>query len=306
MSGRDDRTGVSQESDLDRASRNFLDATGEFVHQVRKTIPPKDVNAIVSKKNFFAFLALFVSVLSLGLAGASFYYTNYRLNDADLASLHQKVDQLNHARMTGTQISEEQRTVLTHTAQEIEHDVERNGKALTASDYATVVQCLDALGITSEEKVMFVDLPDLTTFSGAVPSDIYNVTIVGFRRYFQDGKSRETAVSNKILHFLDALDKTSSSPSLTASQNAEVSLDEAAVILSNPTLTADQLKSADQHVTSAAEFLKSASASKITYDPKLDTLLGQYRERIKAIPKEAPAQKPKAAPAMPPSTNQPQ
>jgi hypothetical protein len=152
--------------------------------------PSKDGTAIVSKKNFFAFLALIVSVCSIGLAGASFYHTHYRLNDAELASLHQKVDQLNHERITNAQISEEQRTVLTHTAQEIEHDVERNEKALTASDYATVIQCLDALGITSEEKKMFVDLPDLTTFSGAVPSDTFTVTIVGFKRYFQDASQQ--------------------------------------------------------------------------------------------------------------------
>lgn len=296
---------MSPESELDRASKDFLAATGEFVHQVRKAVPSKDGNAIVSKKNFFAFLALLVSVCSLGLAGASFYNTNYRLNDADLASLHQKVDQLNHARMTSVQISDEQRSVLTHTAQEIEHDVERNEKALTASDYAIVVQSLDTLGITSEEKTMFVDLPDLTTFSGAVPSDIFTVTDIGFKRYFQDGKSTETAVSNKILHFLDALDKTSSSTSLTASQNAEISLDEAAVILSNPSLTADQLKSADQHVTSAAEFLKSASASKITYDSRLDTQAVQFREKIKASIKEIPVLRPKAAPAVPPSATEP-
>lgn len=226
-------------------------------------------------------------------------------NDAEIASLHQKVDQLNHERLTNAQISEEQRTVLTHTAQEIEYDVERNEKALTASDYATVIQCLDALGITSEEKKMFVDLPDLTTFSGAVPSDTFTVTIVGFKSYFQDGKSTESAVSNKILHFLDALDKTSSSSSLTAAQNAEVRLDEAEVILSNPSLTADQLISADQHVTSAVEFLKSASASKIPYDSSLDAQAAQYREKIKTSIKEIPVQKPKATSAVQPPANKP-
>ena len=129
---------------------------------------------------------------------------------------------------------------------------------------------------------MFIDLPDLTTFSGAVPSDIFTVTTVGFRRYFLEGKSSETAVSNKIPHFLDALDKSSSSPSLNAAQNAEVSLDEAAVILSNPTLTADQVKAVDQQVISASEFLKSASVTKITYDPELDKEAAHYHDRIKA------------------------
>ena len=256
---------VSQESDLDRASKDFLTATGEFVHQVRKAVPSTASGTIVSK-NFFPFLALLVSLVSLGLAGTSFYYTTIRLSDADLASLHQKVDQLNHAKMANAPLSEEQRSALTHATQEIEHDVERNEKALKASDYATVIQCLDTLGINSEEKTMFIDLPDLTTFSGAVPSDIFIVTTVGFKRYFQDGKSSETDVSNKILHFLDALDKTSSSSSLNAAQNAEVSLDETSIILSNPTLTADQIKGADQHVSSAVEFLRSASVTKIAYD----------------------------------------
>jgi hypothetical protein len=92
---------------------------------------------------------------------------------------------------------------------------------------------------------------------------------------------------------------------LTAAQNAEVGLDEAEVILSNPSLTADQLKSADQHVTSATECLKNASASKITYDSRLDAQAAQYREKIKTSIKEIPVQKPKAAPAVQPSATQP-
>ena len=96
---------VERESDLDRVSKEFLTATGEFVHQVRKAIPSKESGAIVSKKNFFSLVALLVSLVSLGLAGTSFFYTNIRLNDADLKALHDKVDQLSHARNANAQLS---------------------------------------------------------------------------------------------------------------------------------------------------------------------------------------------------------